>query len=518
MRRVYGAPLAMAVVVLAGTAGAAELRFGIKQETPTIDPHFSTNYQAVYVGRHAFNHLIEFDDKLSLAPGLAESWRAVDDLTWEFKLRRGVKFHDGSPFTADDVIFSINRAATIEATSSFKQYLAGKVATKVDDFTVRVTTKEPQPLMETDLASFGMVSKKHAEGKTTADFNSGAATIGTGPYKFVEFKTGDRLVYEANKDYWGPKPKWDKVTFKPISSDPTRLAALKAGDIDIMDIVPTQDVGTMKKDPNFVVSEGPGNRPWYLWLDSRRDIAPDVVDNDGKPIRNPLRDWKVRRAIALAVNRQAIVERVFEGSAAPTMQLLPDNFYGFNTDLKVEAADPAQSRKLLTEAGFPNGFRMTLHGGAGSAPNDAKVLEALAQMFTQVGIKTEVKSYPSSVFFDKAGKMEFGIAVRTYSVASGEPSIQLKAIVHTNNWPNTVYCCSPSGYSNPVTDQLIEEAVVTVDKAKREKLFKDAIGIAVRDVGIIGVYFQYNSWASRKGLKFVTRLDQFNLADNVVTQ
>ncbi len=281
MKRVSALVVGGAAVLLAGAAFSAEIRFGVKIETPSIDPHWSTNTSAIAAGRHTFDHLVAKDEMMVVKPQLAVSWKAIDDLTWEFKLRKGVKFHDGTPFTADDVLFSFDRATNIETPTSFKQYLADKKGEKVDDHTILVKTSKPNPLMETDLAAFAIVSKKHGTGASTADFNSGKATIGTGPFKFVEWKREDQLVFEANTDYWGPKAAWDKVTFKPIKSDPTRVAALKSGDVDIIDFVPTTDIPNLRKDPKVVISSGTGNRPFYVWLDSRRDLSPYVWNNDG---------------------------------------------------------------------------------------------------------------------------------------------------------------------------------------------------------------------------------------------
>ncbi len=510
--------IAAGVAMVAGLASAEELRFGYQVETPSVDPHWSTNTSAIAVGKHAFDHLIHKDAKMGLEPQLAESWKPLDDLTWEFKLRKGVKFHDGTPFTADDAVFSITRHFTIESPTDFKQYVAGKTPIKIDDHTIQIKTEVPTPLMETDLAAFAIVSKKHAEGaKAPVDFNSGKATIGTGPYKFVEWRREDSLVFDANPDYWGGKPKWDRVVFKPIKSDPTRVAALKSGDVDIIDLVPTTDISGLKKDPKVVISEGIGNRPWFIWMDARRDLTTHVWNNDGTPAwPNPLRIWKVRKALSLAINRQAIVDRVFEGSAAIATQLLPEGFYGYNEDLKPEPYDPARAKRLLAEAGYPDGFKVTLHSTTGGYLNDARVAEAVTQMWTQAGIKTELVLKPKQIFYTEHTRpMNFSLGIRSHSVASGEPSVQLIAKVHTNPIEGTVYASFPTGYSNPRTDALIEEALVTVDSAKREKLFKDVIGIAINDVAIAPLYFEANAWASRQGLKYETRLDGFSLAESV---
>jgi len=288
--------------------------------------------------------------------------------------------------------------------------------------------------------------------------------------------------------------------------------------VDIIDRVPTTDIAALRKDPSVVISEGVGNRPFFVWIDSRRDLSPHVWNNDGTPAwPNPLRNWKVRKALSLGINRQGIVDRVFEGSAVVATQLLPEGFYGYNEDLKPEPYDPARAKQLLAEAGYPDGFKVDIHGTSGGYLNDAKVIEAVAQMWTQIGIKTGVITNPKSVFFGKITKnMENSLAIRTHSVASGEPSVQLKIQVHTSPQKGSQFCCQPTGISNPRVDALIEEGLVTVDKDKREKLFKEAIGIAVKDVGIAPLYFESYAWASRPGIKYRTRLDGFNMAEDVL--
>ena len=510
--------IAVSMAMVAGIASAEELRFGVKVETPSIDPHWSTNTSAIGAGRQAFDMLIGKDHRMALQPELAVSWKALDDLTWEFKLRKGVKFHDGTPFTADDAIYSIERHEIIKSPASFIQYTAGKTPVKIDDHTIQIKTEVPTPLMETDMAAFAIVSKKHAEGaEAPVDFNLGKATIGTGPYKFIEWRREDSLVYEANPDWWGGKPKWDRVVYKPLKSDPTRVATLKSGDVDIIDEVPTTDLASLAKDPDVVINQGQGNRPFFIWFDSRRDLTPYVWNNDGTPAwPNPLRDWKVRKALSLAINRQAIVDRVFNGAAFIATQFLPEGFYGYNDTLMPEPYDPALAKQLLAEAGFPDGFKVALHGATGGYLNDAKVAETITQFWTQVGVKTDLRLMPKQIYYSKHTKpMNYSLGIRSHSIASGEPSVQLKVQVHTNPVPESRFRSWPSGSSNPRTDALIEEALVTVDSAKREKLFAEAIGIAVRDVAIAPIYFGTNTWATRKGLKYRTRLDGFNMAEEV---
>ena len=225
----FAATIVAVALSLPLLAGAKELKVGLKLEPSSIDPHYHNLTPNNGFSRNVFDGLINPDDKQRLQPGLAVSWKPLDDTTWEFKLRQGVVFHDGSPFTADDILFTAERAQDVpNSPSSFGTYLKGKSFKKIDDFTVQVSTERPYPLMPNDLAQINIVSKKAAMGATTEDYNSGKAAIGTGPFKFVEWVPGDRLVLERNDDYWGKKPEWSKVVIKPIRSGPARVAALLA--------------------------------------------------------------------------------------------------------------------------------------------------------------------------------------------------------------------------------------------------------------------------------------------------
>jgi len=506
----------VAAVMLWSAASAEELTIAVKTETSSMDPHWQTLIVNIQIDRHIFEHLIEFGDNMELSPGLATSWKALDDTTWEFKLRQGVKWHDGSPFTADDVVFTWDRAANVpNAPNPFAQYIRGKEIEKIDDYTFRVTTKEPYPLILTDMAQFAIVSKKHGEGATTADYNSGKATIGTGPYKFVKYVPGDRIELVANTDYWRGKPKWDKLTIKPIKLATVRVAALKAGDVDLIDFVPPADINTLKKDSSVSVWQGPSNRPVFLHLDSNRDLSPSILDNDGNPLwPNPTRNWKVRKAISLAIDQNAIVDKVMEGNALLATQLVPPGFFGYNEDLKPGEYDTDRAKKLLAEAGYPDGFQITLNGTHDRYINDKQIVETVAQMVSRIGIKVKVRTHPVATYYTTANTGAFSFWLGSHSVSTGEPSAQLNHLIHTT-WPGTAFCCTPRGYSNPRVDDLIEKGVVTVNDIEREKLFKEAIGIAIRDIAIIPLHYQLNTWASRPNLKYTTRIDEMTLAENV---
>lgn len=517
---------AFAALVACSTSVLAEdLKIGLASEPTSIDPHFHNLSPNNALARHLFDRLVHTDSNQTLVPGLAESWKPIDDTTWEFKLRKGVKWHDGSPFTADDVVFTFTRAVNVpNSPSSFGTYLKGKTAMKVDDHTVHIKTEKPYPLMANDMSTFVIVSKKHGEGAETKDYNSGKAAIGTGPYKFKEYVPGDRFVYVRNDDYWGGKQPWDTVTLKPIKSAPSRVAALLAGDVDMIEQVPTTDIESLKKESKISLSQGVSNRVIYLHLDHDRDDSPFVKAKDGGAIKNPLKDVHVRKAISMAINRDAIVSRVMEGVAIKAGQLLPEGFFGVSPNLKPVDYDPDGAKKLLKEAGVGDGFKLTIHGPNDRYINDAKIAEAVAQMLTRVGIETQVETMPRSVYFKRASRggpdntPEFSFILVGWGAGSGEASSPLKSLIHTYDKSRGFGASNRGRYSNAEVDKLIEDALATVDDAKRQDLLAKATEVAINDVAIIPLHYQVNTWASRKGLKYQARTDEATQAMDVVAE
>jgi peptide/nickel transport system substrate-binding protein len=525
MKRLLCIVLTLGTLLVAGNAAAQELRAGIKSEPSSIDPHYHNLGPNNALAREIFDRLIMTDSKQQLLPGLAVSWKAINDLTWEFKLRKGVKFHDGSPFTADDVVFTFQRAPNVPSSpSSFGTYLKGKTISKVGDHTVHIKTERPYPLMPNDMSTFSIISKKHGDGATTEDYNSGKATIGTGKFKFVEWVPGDRLILERNENYWGEKPEWKRIVIKPIKSSPARVAALLAGDVDFIDNVPTTDITHLKSESGVELSQGISNRVIYLHLDHDRDDSPFVKSKNGGAIKNPLKDLRVRKAISKAIRRDAIVDRVMEGVAIKAGQLLPDGFFGVSPNLKPEAYDPAGAKKLLAEAGVPNGFQLTIHGPNDRYINDAKICEAVAQMLTRIGIKTTVETMPKSIYFNRASRggpnktPEFSFILVGWGAGTGEASSPLKSLLHTYDKSRGFGASNRGRYSNPELDRLVEDALATVDDAKRKNLLEKATEMAINDLGIIPLHYQVNTWAARTGIKYNARTDEATVYSDVFTQ
>jgi peptide/nickel transport system substrate-binding protein len=319
---------ALALMALAPFAQAQELNVAVGSQVTSMDPHYHNLTPNSAVAGMVFSSLVSTDPRVQLHPGLAESWRVVDDNTWEFKLRPGVKFHNGQDFTAEDVAFTIARVPTVpNSPSSFAQFVrAIKSVEIVDPLTIRFRTEGPYPLLANDLVGVMMLDKQTHDGATTEEFNAGRAAIGTGPFKFVSYRSGERIVLERNEAYWGAKPHWQRVNYRIITGDAGRTSALLAGDVDLIDQVPTSDLERLRKDNRLRVQETVGLRLIYLALDQiKEDSSPFVTGPNGEKLdRNPLRDPRVRRALSLAIDRQAVASRVMENATVPTGQVMPE--------------------------------------------------------------------------------------------------------------------------------------------------------------------------------------------------
>lgn len=510
-----------ATVALAAPALAKDLRVGLGSEPTSIDPHYhnlSPNNGAL---SHIFERLVESDPKNKMIPALAESWTTPNDTTWQFKLRKGVTWHDGAPFTADDVIFTFERAPNVpNSPSGFGSAIKGKTIKKIDDHTIEISTAAPHPLMPNDLSNLLIVSRKHGTGAKTEDYNSGKAAIGTGPYKFTNYTPGDRIEVVANDAHWGGKPKWSKIILKPIKAGPARVAALLAGDVDVVEDTPTADIERLKTEPKVAISQIVSRRVIYFHLDQFRDESPFIKAKDGGAIKNPLKDKRVRLALSKAINRDAIVSRVMEGVAIPAGQFLADGFFGVSDKVKPEKFDLEGAKKLLSDAGYPNGFKLTLHGPNGRYTNDVKIAEAVAQMFTRIGVETSIETLPPGPFFSRAssgagGQPEFSFILVGWGSDTGETSSPLKTLLGTFDKDKGTGAANRGRYSNPELDKLIAEALATIDDKKRGAALAKAVEVSMADVGLIPSHYQINTWAVRKGLKMEPRVDEYTLAMSV---
>ena len=520
MKIKLAAALKLLVVMLLGTtllplARAAELSIALGADVTSMDPHFHNLTPNNNVAEHIFETLVGKDARSRLKPGLAESWRAIDDLTWEFKLRKGVKFHDGSDFTAADVVFSIERVGKIpNSPGPFTVYTKAIASSEVvDNHTIRFKTAAPYPLLPNDLSTIYILSKKVAGNATTEDFNAGKVNIGTGPFKFVEFKRSDRVELARNDGYWGKKPAWDKVTLRILPNDPTRLAALLAGDVDAIENIPTPDLAKIKSNANLQTFTKTSHRIIFFNLDQQRDQTPFVTDKDGKPLeKNPFKDLKVRMAISKAIDREAIKNRVMEGLSLPSGNLVPAPMFGHVPALTPEKYDLDGAKKLLAEAGYPNGFNLTIHAPNNRYVNDDQIAQAVAQMLTRAGIATKVVTMPMGVYLGHASKLEYSFTLLGWGASTGESSSALRPLLATFTPDKGLGGFNWGRYSNPNMDGVLIKAMSTIDDKERESLLQRAATLAMKDVGIVPLHHQINTWATKKGVAYTPRTDEYTLA------
>jgi peptide/nickel transport system substrate-binding protein len=528
--------LLAATAALAASRAAAQapatLTIGVRSETSSLDPHWTQFPQDKQVEDHIFNRLVSLDHNSRPIPGLATAWRSVDDTTWEFTLRQGVKWHDGQPFTADDVAFTFDRLrAGIQgapASPSFVIAAGNKRVEKVNDHTIRIRTDFVFPTMPEEMSFFSIVARHRVtDARPSVDFNSGRATVGTGPYRLVEFRPGERVVLERSPDFWGDRPEWDRVVFRPITQDASRLAALMNGEVDIIDYPPTPDLPRLRQQANrFVVSEIASDRVIYMQF-SFRDQEPFVRGNDGQPMPiNPLRDVRVRQAMSLAINRDAIKDRLMGGASLPTGNIVPPGFFGFSENLRADPFNADRARQLLQQAGFPQGFRITLHGPNNRYINDQQIIEAVAQMWTRIGIQTEVQTMPRNIFFTDVIRGDpltipgfdvgkFSVWLSGWGTATGEATYTVRGLLESFNPEAGSGNANWGRYTNARVDAISRRARVTLDANQRLQLLIQATEIGLRDYALVPIHFQVNNWAHRAGLRHQPRVNERTYAWDV---
>jgi peptide/nickel transport system substrate-binding protein len=506
---------AMSSLGLTCAVSAQTVTIGMSSTPNTVDPHFQNSTPNNSVANSLFDRLIERSADGKLVPGLAASWKPVNDTTWEFKLRPGVKFHNGLPFTAQDVKFTIERIPEVlNSPGRYDGYLrAVKSVEVVDPLTLRIHTNAIAPLLPNNLNNVSIVSKEVAEKATTADFNSGKAAIGTGPYKFVRYVPGEKIELSRNDGYWGGMPAWKQVNLRFIPNAGARMASLLSGSVDVIDGVPSNDIARLKSTPDLSVAQVGGFRTVMLmfnWVSSGGGSY--VTDEAGKPLaKNPFLDPRVRKAMSIAIDRKGLTDKVMLGTAEPAGQFLPSGTTAYASSLSVPAYDAAGAKRLLAEAGFPNGLSLTLHTPQDRYPNDVIVAQSIAQMWSQVGIRTKVQSVPNVSYNKTTIKQDFSVAISGYGNARGDPSDMLVNSIQTWNDDAGVGSNNHGRYSNPELDKTLDTALATLDDKARERLLVKSVELAINDLAVIPLYNQNWVWATKKTVKYEGRKDGFTI-------
>ena len=506
---------------MAASASAQTLTIGVRGGPDSIDPHFTATGTHAEALKHVYDTLVWSGDGLELEPRLAESWKAISDTTWEFKLRRGVKFHDGSDFTAADVKFSIERIPMVAGPNPTTIYVRRVKETKViDPYTLHVITDGAAPTLPNDFIRLFIVSSKAAAGLTKESaneaFNSGKAAIGTGPYKYVSWQPKGDLVLDRFDGYWGPKEPWARHVRKEIPNDAARVAQLKAGQLDLITRVPATDVAALKRDPKINVQTIDTVYVFNVELDLR-DKLQNASNKDGSPLaKNPLLDLRVRQAIDLAIDRNALANVAMEGLGKASSQMVTPSIFGYNKSLPERKYDPAAARKLLADAGYPNGFKIQFSFTQDRLPGDKDVGTSIAQMLAAIGIDATPNAQPAAVFFPARTRGDYSMSMSGWGTLTGEAHYTLSSLAHSNDKDKKMGAFNVLAYNNPEMDKLLQAAAIEMDVARRRKYLEDANALVDKDKQRLPIVSVGSAWAMQKDkVTIKPRVDEDTLAMNI---
>ena len=506
--------LLAAAVLCAAAAGAnaQTVRIANQGDALSMDPHSLNESLQLDVNNNVYDTLVQRNKDLSLAPGLATAWKQMSPNVWRFELRKGVLFHDGTPFTADDVVFSMAR--TQAEGSDMKSYTNNfKAVRKVDSHTVEIETNNPFPILPDQMARVMIMSKKWCEDNQATrpvDRRKGienAASFranGTGPFRLRERQPGVRTVFVRNGNYWGKvEGNVQEVIFTPIGSDATRVAALLSGEIDVMEPVPLQDVERINASANAKVMVGPELRTIFLGMDQKRD---ELLYSSVKG-KNPFKDKRVRQAFYQAIDIEGIKRTVMRGASAPTALMIGAGVNGFQPDMNKRLPyDADAAKKLLADAGYPNGFEVTMNCPNDRYVNDSRICQAVAANLSRIGVKINLAAETKGTYFPKILRRDTSFYLLGWTPSTNDAHDMLNAIVS---------CVDDKGagqfnlgaYCNPKLDELTKQIQSETDKAKRNTMIREAFQLHADDIGHLPLHQQALAWGVSKKVDVVQRAD-----------
>ena len=500
----------------AGPAAAETVRWAAAGDALTMDPHAQNEGPTHVMNHQVYDSLVFRDQAMKLAPRLATSWRITDDPNvWEFKLREGVKYHNGNPFTADDVVFSIMRAK--HENSDMKGLLTSVVeVVKVDEHTVRMRTDGPNPLLPNNLTNLFIMDREWSEqNKVTLpqNYKAGDETFavrnanGTGPFRLAKRELDVRTELERNEDYWGKGSfpmEVSKVVFTPVRSAATRVAALLSGEVDFLLDPPVQDLERLSAAKGIVVRSGPENRTIFFGMNQG---ASELRSSDVKG-KNPFADKRVREAMNIAINREAVKRVVMRGQSVPAGIVAPPFIDGYDKAMDVvPAPDVVRAKALLTEAGYPNGFAVTLSCPNDRYVNDEAICQAVTGMFGQIGVKARLDARPKSIHFAELPKGELDL----YMLGWGVPTMDSHYVFHYLYETRTDKGGSwnVTGYSNPKLDELTKAMTREIDLGKRAGMVAETWKTVQDDVVYLPIHHQMLNWAMKDNIDFPVQSENY---------
>jgi peptide/nickel transport system substrate-binding protein len=504
---------AAAMLLAAGATHAVTLRVANVGDVQSMDPHSLNETLQLSFTASVYEPLVGRDKKMGLIPLLATKWTQKSPTVWRFDLRRGVKFHDDTPFGADDVVFSLKRAADPGGdmrgyTSSFKE------VRKIDEHTVEIETTAPNPILPDVLTNVYMMSRKWCEEnkalvpvdrrkgvENTASFKAN----GTGPFRLKERQPSTRTVLVRNFNYWDkPETNLDEVVFTPIGNDATRVAALLSGEIDVMEPVPLQDVERIRAAGKFTVLQGPELRTIFLGMDQKRD---ELLSSSVKG-KNPFKDRRVRQAFYQAIDIEAIKARVMRNASTPTALMVAPGVRGFQPDMNKRLPyDTEAAKKLLAEAGYPNGFEVGMNCPNDRYVNDGQICQAVAASLARINIKVNLQTETKVSYFPKILRRDTSFYLLGWTPSTGDSHDALSALIATPN-DKGQGTFNLGSYSNPKVDELTQKIQSETDEKKRNEYIREAFKLHQGDVGHIPLHQQALAWG------FSNRVSLTQLPDN----
>jgi peptide/nickel transport system substrate-binding protein len=507
---------ALALVVAASASHAKTFRYAFQGDLNALDPYTLNETFTLGAIGNAMEGLTKRDKDLKIVPGLAERWEVLDNgMKWRFHLRKGVKFHEGQDFTADDVVFSLARLRSPNSQIKTRAP-ADMEAVKVDDHTVDFVLKRPNPILHAEWDTWYMYSKKWAEANGAVEAQSATATSlsphslkvnGTGPFKIEKHEPGNTTIFKPNAAWWGkPEHNLTEIVFRTIKSDATRVAALLSGEIDMMDPVPPQDIDRINANAGTQVLVGPELRTIFLNMDSFR---PELLYSNIKG-KNPFKDVRVRKAFYQAIDIEAIKSKVMRNMSVPSAVLIAPSLARGSDQFKRHPYDVAAAKKLMTEAGYPNGFELEMDCPNDRYVNDEAICQATVAMLARIDVKVKLNSMPKAKYFEKAGptkKYDSSFNLLGWTPGSSDSLNVITNIAGCRDADGKGGTFNYGGWCDPRMTALADKIAVESDEKKRDALILDAFKIIHDEVGLLPLHQQSLAWGVSKKVKMVQRAD-----------
>lgn len=506
--------LAVLSALTLGSAHAATLRIANQGDALSMDPHSLNESLQLSVTNNIYESLVGVDKDLNFEAGLATSWQQTAPTVWRFELRKNVRFHDDTPFTADDVVFSLNRAAG-EGSDMRSNTNEIKEVRKIDSHTIEIETKAPFPILPNVLSTVYMMSKKWAEDNQATrpvDRRKGienAASFranGTGPYRLRERQPNVRTTFVRNGNYWGKiDGNVTEVIFNVISNDPTRVAALLSGEIDVMEPVPVQDVPRINANPSTRALVGPELRTIFLGMDQKRD---ELLYSSVKG-KNPFKDKRVRQAFYQAIDINGIQRVVMRGASNPTALMVGPGINGFSPELNKRLPyDPEAAKKLLADAGYPTGFTIDMNCPNDRYVNDGQICEAISANLARVGVRVNLKAETKGTYFPKILRRDTSFYLLGWTPSTYDAHNALNALMRCVDDKGTGQF-NLGSYCNPKVDELTLKIQGETDQAKRNAMIREAFQLHSDDIGHLPLHQQALAWGTGKNVTLVQRGDNY---------